>query len=487
MSILSASLIYLSALVCTQNPPPPEKTDKAPPSGPSYTVKKEPFKIEVSLDGVFESEQAVEVVLQPEAWSDLSVLEAVELGAAVKKGDVLVKLDLKKINEAIQDLESARPLAQIALAQAEEEVRSLEKTLPLDLALAERSRRIAEEELLRFVEKDRAFNEKSAQMDLKNSRNHLEYEQEELRQLEKMYKADDLTEETEEIVLKRQRDSVEMATFYLERSKRSHDYSMNVELPRQDENVKETARRQTLALERARETLPAQLRRRTLELEKLKQDQAKADERLEKLKKDRDLLTVRSPAEGVVYYGRSARGAWPGAAGMAESLRRGGMLRGNEVILTIVKPKVSFARLTVPEKELQHMKSGLEGKASPAGYPEMKLPVKLEFIAGIPFTPGSFDARASVGAASEAGALMPGMSCSVRFVPYAKRDAITVPVGAVFTDELDEDKVFVFVHKDGKTERRSVKAGRKNVKKAEILEGLADGDVVLLENPEEKK
>ena len=44
----------------------------------------------------------------------------------------------------------------------------------------------------------------------------LEYEQEELRQLEKMYKADDISEETEQIVLKRAHDNVDSRKFAAE-------------------------------------------------------------------------------------------------------------------------------------------------------------------------------------------------------------------------------------------------------------------------------
>ena len=50
---------------------------------------------------------------------------------------------------------------------------------------------------------ERPFTLKSTEFSLKMTKEKLEYEEEELRQLEKMYKADDITEETEAIVLKR--------------------------------------------------------------------------------------------------------------------------------------------------------------------------------------------------------------------------------------------------------------------------------------------
>ena len=64
-------------------------------------------------------------------------------------------------------------------------------------------------DLKRFLENDIDLTKRSAANSLKSSEQTLEYQLEELKQLEKMYKEDDLTEETEEIVLKRQRDAVE--------------------------------------------------------------------------------------------------------------------------------------------------------------------------------------------------------------------------------------------------------------------------------------
>ncbi len=122
-----------------------EKADKAakpaaePAAPPSYTVKKEPFKIEVDLEGVFEAPTMAEMVLRPEEWKGLTVLEAVAHGATVKKGDVLVKLDMEKIDRAIDDLRAELKLGEIALKQAEDQFALSEKTTPLDLDAGQRA------------------------------------------------------------------------------------------------------------------------------------------------------------------------------------------------------------------------------------------------------------------------------------------------------------------------------------------------------------
>jgi len=93
--------------------PDPEKAETEKPSAEkpaskpkpdTVKVKRGPFRIEVELSGVFEAQKTAEIVLRPKQWSELKVLDAVEHGAAVQRGDVLVTLDMAKIDRQIADL-----------------------------------------------------------------------------------------------------------------------------------------------------------------------------------------------------------------------------------------------------------------------------------------------------------------------------------------------------------------------------------------------
>ena len=53
------------------------------------------------------------------------------------------------------------------------------------------------------------------------------------------------------------------------------------------------------------------------------------------------------------------------------------------------------------------------------------------------------------------------------------------------TDELDDQRYVYLVGKDGKPAKRNVTVGQKTDKLVEIVEGLAQGDKVLLEAPKE--
>jgi hypothetical protein len=158
------------------------------------------------------------------------------------------------------------------------------------------------------------------------------------------------------------------------------------------------------------------------------------------------------------------------------------------VFLTVVKPRPLFVRAGVDEKDLQYVRAGLTGKAVPTALPDLKLPVKVERVSAVPLGAGKFEARLAVTLGADQGSLMPGMTCDVKLTAYKNDKALTVPASAVFADEADEDQAIVYrLTKDGKPEKRNVTVGKKADRKAEIVEGLQEGDEILLEKPDAKK
>jgi multidrug efflux pump subunit AcrA (membrane-fusion protein) len=358
----------------------------------------------------------------------------------------------------------------------------------MDIAAVQRAERIANEESQKFFAVDRPLQLKAIDFMLKMSKEALEYQEEELRQLEKMYKADDLTEATEEIILRRARNAVERVKFMYERAKVEHEYALKHDVPRADEKVKDSTQRILLLAERDKLTLPVALQKQRLDMEKAKLLRARADERLGKLLADREMMTVRAPIDGVVYYGKCVRGRWGSGTASGEELRRGGSIMPNAVFMTVVQPRPMFVRTAVAEKELCNVRAGMKGTAVPKGYPDVKLTAILERVAAVPSGLGGYDARATAALDRAADALMPGMTCEVKLVAYEKKDALSVPPAAVATDETDEQKHHVFVlDKDGKPGKREVTVGKRTDKQVEILKGLREGEEILAEAPKDKK
>ena len=461
-----------------------EKKPKA--DGPTHQVKKESFKIEVKLKGVLAAGKTTEMYLHPEAWSRFVVLDAVAHGSRVQRGDRLVSFDTKGIDKAIRDLEAQQELNALGMKQAEEELRLLEKVAPFDLETAKLMRERSSEDQKLHEEEYRKWSVKASNKSVQSSEERLEYELEELKQLEKMYKADDLTEETEEIILKRQQNWVNQLRYYLERTKNSQDRLLNVSLPRTDEDVKRRKNYESLNWERISTLLPLTLSRARLDLAKRKYDHNKGVERLAKLREDREGMEFKAPSAGYVYYGESFRGNWVTMSALTAKLRRGGKVMPHEVIVTIVESGKMTLMADVPEKELAHLRSGISGVARPTSDPDRKILAKLERIAPVAVSRGKFGATISVKLGKNEK-LTPGMTCNVKFVPYSKKSAIAVPSKAVFTDEIDDDlKYVLLIGKDGSQEKRTVTVGKKSSNKTEILKGLKEGDIIALSKPKEQ-
>jgi multidrug efflux pump subunit AcrA (membrane-fusion protein) len=155
--------------------------------------------------------------------------------------------------------------------------------------------------------------------------------------------------------------------------------------------------------------------------------------------------------------------------------------------MTIVKPGSLLVKTAVPEKDLHLLRPGLKSAILPTGFPALRLPGKLGKWSSVPTAAGQFAAEFRVQACDAAAAVLPGMTCKVRMVPYAKKKAILVPASAVFPDEAEASASVVFLfRKDGAPEMRKVTLGKPDDKRVEILEGLREGDEVLLEKPRGK-
>jgi multidrug efflux pump subunit AcrA (membrane-fusion protein) len=129
----------------------------------------------------------------------------------------------------------------------------------------------------------------------------------------------------------------------------------------------------------------------------------------------------------------------------------------------------------------------MSGAATPAAYPDLKLNAVLSQWSEIPINPGNFDATLQANLDKKTKTIAPGMSCKVKLNAYLKKDALTVPVATLMTDEADDRQYVWLLGKDNKPARRYVTVGPRSEKLAEITEGLAVGDKVLLEAPKDAK
>ncbi len=462
-----------------------EAKKEVPQSKPpaTHTVTAEPFRIELNLTGTFESEHTAEISLRPKVWSKLDVKSAIDHGTDVKKGDQLVELDLEDLRRAIVSAEQTLAVSKLSLKEAEVGLEAQHKTTPMTIKAAERTVKNANDDLQYFfaVERDQAI--KDAERSLKSSQFALEYATEELNQLRQMYKADDLTEETEEIILKRAERSVESAQFSLDSAKLRTAKSLRTIIPRREVELTESTKQESLNLVKTVTTLTAGLTKAEIGFEKQRLDYILAAKKLDELRTDlKTLAAIIAPIDGLVYYGRVQNGKWSGKGTNEADLQPGGAVAAKKVFMTIVSPKVVRIRTSISEKDLFQVRLGTKGQGAPTAFPDAKVGLKVSSVGRIPSAPGQFDCVIDIVDDIDSP-VSAGMSCKFSLATYDQPKALTVPESSVLADAGTEESYVYVVDGDGHA-RRTVTTGRQHNGRLEIIKGIQAGDEVLLSKPE---
>jgi len=448
------------------------------------------LRVVVTLDGIFTAEKMTQVALRPKDWSQFEIEEIVEHGSEVHAGQTLVKFDREKFDEDLADLELQLHVSELAIRKAEEELPRLEKTLAMTAAQAERNDKNVREDYARFHKIDRPLLLKAIEYDLKGAQFQLDYQQDELDQLEKMYEADDLTEETEEIVLKRSRTQVDFAKFNLEQTKIFVDELLHVRLPRYEIEIKESLDRAAIAHAQAQTALQLDINRARYELEQLKQTRSKSVERHAKLLADKSLFELKAPADGIVYYGECDNGNWNEMASLITKLKPHGHVQADTVVMTIVERRPVEVLAQVGEAQRPELSVGQSAKVVPPVENAVWLSAKLDSLSAVPVATGKFGVAFNLAGSEVPEWIVPGMSCKVKIATFDKEDALVLPKKAVHTDKDDEEVKYVWLvdskDVDAKPERRVVKVGRTSGENVEVTDGLDKGDVVSLDDEEKK-
>lgn len=463
-----------------------DKDDEKKNDRKTHTVKAKRLKIDVESDCTFVARDMTEIDLDPESWSEFEIVEIVPHGADVHKGQVLVKFDGEKLKEAINDLELDQKLNELSIIKSEQELPRLEKSIKDAFERAERALAEAKIDYENYQETDREMIVKQLEMSLKSTQQAAENAREELRQLEKMYEADDLTEETEEIILQRQRAMVEQYEFMLERATLSHDRNLELFLPRNDIAEKEYLERIELAFERAKTALETDLNRARYDLEKAKRSRADSLERHAKLTSDLGLLTIKAPADGVVYYGACVDGEWSDMANLIGKLKPKKNAPTGSALMTIVDPSGLYVVSTIKEANRPSVRVNQSAEVKATATDSPKLKAKVSKLSTIPVAKGKFAMELDLAGDDLPDWLVTGMTGKAKVTVYNNNDALMVPKKAVHSEEDDDDAKYVWLIDGDNVEKRSVTTGKTKDDNIEIVDGLEAGDVVSLDDEAKK-
>jgi multidrug efflux pump subunit AcrA (membrane-fusion protein) len=453
---------------------PAEHSSATDSKSPTVVVHRGSLAPDVEAQGYFEPQEPFDVRVRPKVYAgEFTIKQIAPNGSAVKKGDVLLEIDPETIDRQLSASENDVAAAHAALTRAETDVKIEQEQEDLALKMQTEATQRAQDEVKWFKDVDGPDILLEAEEGLKNVKANVDDQQDELDELKKMYKSDDLTTDTADIVVKRAVRNLENLKIALKIATEHADKVKSVVYPARKEQVLETAKQ---AEQQLASLKSAQAQSRVLHVTGIVTATANtkaADEHLADLKADKEKLTVVAPADGVVLYGQFAGGAFQNSEERA--LRPEEKIAAQQVVMMFYTPGKLRLHLDLPESKFFSIHPGSAVTINPVAYPELKIEGTCDHAEPIDVSTQQGPQYNMTVACHDVDAkLVPGMRANVHVHAPDSQIAILVPKSAVADGH-------VWLKSEDGVERRDVVVGKSDDKHIEIQKGLSEGDEILVE------
>jgi len=179
-------------------------------------------------------------------------------------------------------------------------------------------------------------------------------------------------------------------------------------------------------------------------------------------KKNVDDCKLYSPVDGIV----GKRSIEPGMSAIP-----------NLTSITIVKIEKVFARVPVSESEISSIKNGDKAKIKIGALNNSEFTGTVEEI-GVMADPIAHTYKIKIGIVNKNLQIKPGMICNVIIKKNNEAKGLFAPSRAVLVDE--QGRSFVYFVNNNKAIRKYVKVGKLLSNGVEIIEGLNDGEQIVV-------
>lgn len=402
----------------------------------THTVKREQLVVTVTEDGNIESAKNIDIKCEIAGGS--TILSIIPDGTLVEAGQELVQLDQSGIEEQLRSQKGIYEKALAAQIQATEDAKAAE---------------IGVQEYIEglFVKEMQTVEAqiKIAMENMRSSENILDHS----RRMSRKGFVTPLQVEADEFAVQR-------AQLDLDAAKTSKTV---LEKFTKEKMLKELEGKRDAAKARARSE------NANVELEEGK---------LKKLTNQLAKTTIKAPQPGMVVYFKEGGGRFGSSQ---QQIGEGSPVREAQTIIQLPDLKRMQAKVPIHETKVDIVKPGMRALLKVLDH---EVQGTVVMVANQPESKSFFQAQvkeypAVVKIESDTQGLRPGMTADVEILIADLKDVLTVPVAAI----VDQGgKHLCWIQKDGKAERRPLVLGMTNDKMVEVKDGLAEGDLVIM-NP----
>ena len=193
--------------------------------------------------------------------------------------------------------------------------------------------------------------------------------------------------------------------------------------------------------------------------------------------------TIKAERPGLVVYGDGSDRWDPD-----EIIREGAKVRERQAIITIPDMRHMAVKVRIHESQVKRVRKGMPVKISVDAEPDKALTGEVDNVGVLPdsenrrFNPDQKVYKTSIKIAGVHDWLKPGMAAEGRIIIRIIPDIVMIPVQAVFNHK---NVTFCCIKSGSNIETRVIQIDDYNNRFAAIKSGVEEGEVVLLQKPEE--
>ncbi|MFT4541711.1 MAG: HlyD family secretion protein [Planctomycetota bacterium] len=445
-----------------------------PSEASQVAVQRSDLVIQVSEKGYLKAKNSVK--LAPEFRGEGTITWLIEEGETVKEGDILVEFEKKEIQSRIDEIDSQIVQAEVALEGSRATLLIQERDTKAAVKKAELAQEIAVMTLAKWAEGE----DPNQLSKLRHARDRASREfdraEDHFKSVPALAKEGFFTEievAIEELKVQEKEIAKESAIndlhLYEEYTRKMEKKQKNAAVEDADRDLINARDKADISLNEKR----ANISRQEGALEALKV-------RLDKYKKDLDKMTIKAPQDGIVHLG-DPRNSW-----YRERIKVGGQVYRGNTLITLPDLKEMEVMIKIHEADIDKVDEEQIANITLDTYPGKIFTGKVTDIASVATSSGWDDNTKAFNVtvlmdASETE-LRAGISAKVEVQVATLTDALHIPLQCVYVEEGEH---LAFIVEDGDVKRRTLKVGRNNIHRVEVLEGLSEGEQVLLYDPRE--
>ena len=446
--------------------------------GPTYQVKHGPLTISFVESGTIKARD--QTILKNEVEGKTSITYVIPEGTRVKKGDLLIELDVSTLEDQKIDREISVQNTEAAYISAKENLAVVENQAKSDVDLAKLTLDFSKQDLEKYIQGEHPYELDKANADITLAQEELTRAQETLRWSKQLYDEKYISQtelQADEIAEKKKTLDTELA-------KKSKDLLTEYTYKRNLAKLQSDVNQAEMAMERTERKANANVIQAQAEL---KAKESEFERQKDKLKKVEDQIAktkIHAPADGLVIYATSAKSG--GFRSTVEPLDVGRAVQEREELIYLPTGNASNAEVMVHESNLKKITAGMPSIITVDALPGKTFYGTIESIAPLPDAQSRWlnpDLKVYTTKISIDGndpTLRTGMSCQAEIIVQQYKDAVYVPLQAVIRVGTEPT---VYVKTGNSFQPKQVKVGLDNNKVIHVLEGLKEGEIVQLNPP----